>query len=520
MASGKREHWSGSFGFIMAAAGSAIGLGNVWKFPYITGMNGGGAFVLVYLGAILFIGLPVMLAELAIGRASQSDAIGAFRHFSTKSAVMPKLIAGYALGLATALAYVGSYGLAAVIGLLGILFYRFGWVVAGFFSSLVAVLILSYYAVIGGWIFGYAGKAFAGQLHFTDSATAAESFVGMARNFGLSAALMIAFMLACSVICWLGVKRGLEVASRYMMPLLFVLILVLVARGLTLPGAARGIEFFLKPDFGKLSAHGVLEALGHAFFSLSLGMGSMITYGGYLRRDRNIFSAALWISGLDTLIAILAGLAIFPAVFAMGFNPGAGPGLIFNILPAAFNAIPGGLGWLWSGIFFILMLIAALTSGMSILEVGVASAMEHLKMSRHRAVIAVGSGVTLLGLLVAASTIGWSNIPALETLWLTCFGSVKASFLDQLDYICSSWMLPLNGLAAALFVGWIWGTRKAARELYRRAVPTLPSRPETGFRRLLNLRLPITFWGFFIRFIAPILVFITFLYAAGFFKFN
>lgn len=517
MLSAKREHWGSSFGFIMAAAGSAIGLGNIWRFPYITGMNGGGAFVLVYLACILVVGLPVMLAELAIGRASQSDAIGAFRHFSTRSAVLPKVVGGFGIGLATALAYEHSFGMALVLGVLGLAILRWGWNVAGFFSSIVAMVILSYYSIIGGWILGYAVKAFSGGLNYTDSAAAGKAFASMAGSLPLNMGLTLVFLLGCAAVCWFGVKKGLEQVSKFMVPLLFILVLILVFRGITLPGAEKGVDFFLKPDFGKLSRQGVLEAMGHSFFSLSLGMGIIITYGGYLPRDRNILKSAVTICALDTLIAILAGLAIFPAVFAMGFREDQGTGLLFNILPAAFNSIPGGMGWLWSGLFFLLMLIAAGTSGMSLLEVGTATAMEHLKLSRHQAVVAVTGFVGIMALAVAPSVLGWGRLPWAHDFLVAAFGGARGSLLDLVDNICSNWVLPLNGLAVAVFVGWIWGTRKAARELYRRGAPP-PD--ENSLWRFFHLQLPVTFWGFFIRFIAPVLVLIIFLSAAGFFNLN
>ena len=383
----KHEHWGSSFGFVMAAVGSAIGLGNVWRFPFITGENGGGAFVLIYLLCIALVGLPVMLAELAIGRASQGDPIKAFQHFAIRSPRLPKVASGFGLGLAAALAGSHNYGMSVLLVILSILIYHYGWSTVGFSCTLVAGLILSYYAIIGGWIFLYTWKSFAHELVFASPEEAGAYLGSVSSNGWLSSGLTLAFMLASAGICWFGVKKGIETVSKIMMPLLFVLVVVLVIRSVTLPGASRGVEFFLKPDFSKINGSSVLDALGHAFYSLSLGMAILITYGSYLSKKRNILKSSLWIVFFDTLIAMLAGLAIFPALFAQGGNPGQGPALVFNTLPITFESIPGGLGWLWNGLFFLLLSIAALTSGLSLQEAVVSSFMQNLKLSRRASVL-------------------------------------------------------------------------------------------------------------------------------------
>ena len=517
----KREHWGSTWGFVMAAAGSAIGLGNIWRFPYITGMNGGGAFVLVYLGCMLLIGLPVMLAEFAMGRASQSDPIGAFKHFQKGSKTISYCFAGIGLLLAALIAaFNQNYGLAAIVALISLAVLRWGFTVVGFFCSLVAMLILSYYAVIGGWTLLYTYEAFAGNLNFANTAEAGKAFGAMASNGGKCALGMIIYMLICAVVCYGGVKKGVELASKLLMPLLFVLIIVLVIRSVTLPGAGKGIEFFLKPDFSKITETSILDALGHAFYSLSLGMGILITYGSYLPRNRNILSSTVSVAFFDTLLAMLAGLAIFPAVFAMGQEPGQGPGLIFNVLPITFNAIPGGLGWVWNGFFFILLTIAALTSGISLLECGVSTVMQHLKLSRQKAVVVLTVVIAAFALLTCFSVADWSNLSAVEKVLKSVFGSIKGNFLDELDYICSCWILPLDGLLIAIFAGWIWGVGKCSRELYRKggSMP-LTLANSKDFRRTLNTKLPVRLWSVFVRFIAPVLTLLTFLYAAGLVKF-
>ena len=511
----KHEHWGSSFGFVMAAVGSAIGLGNIWRFPYITGENGGGAFVLVYLLCIALVGLPVMLAELAIGRASQGDPIKAFKYFAIRSPRLPKIACGFCLGLAAALGSSGNYGAAVALAVLGILIYHYGWAAAGFSCTLVAGLILSYYAMIGGWIFLYAWKAFAHELVFTTSSQA-ESYLGSVMSNGpLCSGMTVAFMLASAGICWFGVKKGIEQVSKIMMPLLFVLVLVLVVRSVTLPGASKGVSFFLKPDFSKINGSSIMDALGHAFYSLSLGMAILITYGSYLNKQRNILKASLWIIFFDTIIAMLAGLAIFPALFAQGGNPAQGPALVFNTLPITFESIPGGLGWLWNGLFFLLLAIAALTSGLSLQEAVVSSFMQNLNLSRRVSVIVSTVLITAFGCVISFSVNDWSGLSGLQWFLEKLFGGVRSSLFDLVDYVASNWILLLNGLAAAFYAGWVWGTNGAVRELYRTGADLKGLSKIQKFNRT---RLPIISWSVFIRFISPVLIFVTFLSATGFFK--
>ena len=511
----KHEHWGSSFGFIMAAVGSAIGLGNVWRFPFITGENGGGAFVLVYLLCIALVGLPVMLAELAIGRASQGDPIKAFQHFAIRSPRLPKVACGFGLGLAAALGVSGNYGMAAFLVILSILIYHYGWSAAGFSCTLVAGLILSYYAIIGGWIFLYAWKSFAHELVFASPEEAGAYLGSVSSNGWLSSGMTLAFMLASAAICWFGVKKGIEQVSKIMMPMLFVLVLVLVVRSVTLPGASKGVEFFLKPDFGKINGSSIMDALGHAFYSLSLGMAILITYGSYLSKKRNILKSSLWIIFFDTLIALLAGLAIFPALFAQGGNPAQGPALVFNTLPITFESIPGGLGWLWNGLFFLLLAIAALTSGLSLQEAVVSSFMQNLKLSRRASVILSTVLITAFGCVISFSVNDWSHLPSLHRLLTGLFGGVKGSLFDLVDYVASNWILLLSGVAAAFCAGWVWGTNGAARELYRTGADLSGLSKLQKFNRT---RLPIISWSVFIRFISPVLIFVTFLSATGFFR--
>ncbi|NCC68886.1 MAG: sodium-dependent transporter, partial [Clostridia bacterium] len=249
------------------------------------------------------------------------------------------------------------------------LFVWLGFAAVGLLSLITAMLILSSYAVVGAWIVDYVWRAFSGGLHFTEVSEAAQVFGNYLENDPerIVIELVIFMTLAAGMIIF-GIRKGIERCSKILMPLLFFLLLAVILRGVTLPGAREGISFFLRPDFSKLSVDGVLEALGHAFYSLSLAMGITITYGSYLRKDENIFSISLWVVLLDTLAALLGGLAIFPAVFAMGLDPAAGPGLIFDVLPATFYRIPGGMGWFWAGLFFLMLTIAALTRAAALLE--------------------------------------------------------------------------------------------------------------------------------------------------------
>lgn len=365
----QREHWSGSLGFVLAAAGSAIGLGNIWMFPYVAGTNGGGAFVLVYFLCVLLIGVPIMLCELVVGRATQQSPVGAFQklhqHGRRSSNVVAFLLAAIAIILAT----FQSYAAAVVVGIVSLLSLLFGWGVVGIIGVFSGFIILAFYGVVGGWTIAYTGLALAGKLNFTTPEEADAVFRSVTSTPKTAVSCQLLFMAICAASIWGGVRRGIERWAKVLMPLLFLLILVLILRSLTLPRALEGVTFFLSPDFSKLTMNGVLQALGTAFFSLSLGMGVMVTYGSYLDTKRNIVGCTLTIVGLDLLIAMMAGLAIFPAVFSMGFPPASGTGLAFKILPTAFYAIFGGQGFLWTAAFFGILLIAAATSGMSILEV-------------------------------------------------------------------------------------------------------------------------------------------------------
>ncbi len=397
----EREQWGSRFGFIMAAAGSAVGLGNIWRFPYITGKFGGAAFVMVYLAVVIVIGISVMLAEFVIGRNAQSDAVGSFRKLG------------------------------------GGLWPLVGWM--GFFCGFV---ILSYYAVIAGWTLAYMFKSFGGLMEAAGAGKAGDVFGAFVSNPVQAISYHLVVMAIVSGIVYKGISGGIEKSCKILMPALFVLLLVLIVRSVTLPGAGAGLEFYLKPDFSKLTSEAVLAAVGQGFFSLSLGMGCMITYGSYLGKSDYLPTTAATVVFLDTSVAILAGFVIFPAVFAFGIEPGAGPGLTFVTLPAVFAKMP--MGMFFSFAFFLLLFIAALTSAISLLEVVVTYAIDQLKWSRTKAAIVMGTAIALLGIPSALSVGG--HIPQIA----------GKDFLDAADFITNNIIMPLGGIFIAVFVGWVW----------------------------------------------------------------
>ncbi len=517
-----REKWSGRTGFILAAAGSAIGLGNIWKFPYVVGENGGGAFVLVYLICVAIIGAPVMLCEFALGRRTLRSPVGAFRALATKTSILVHLIGiGVLIAGIFALLF-RCWGWGALLLALGLLIFRHGWVLVGFSGVIAGFTILSFYSVVAGWTLGYIWKAAAGQLNFPTVTDAQAHFANFILSPGWALGCHFLFMLMCILIVYKGVQSGIERWSKILMPVLFFIIFALIVRNLTLPGAMEGVRFYLTPDFSKITTGSILIALGQAFFSLSLGMGVMITYGSYLDRRESLVTSTLSVVGLDTLIALMAGLAIFPAVFAQGFSPDVGPGLVFQVLPTVFNQIP--LGAFWAFLFFILLLIAALTSGISLLEVVTAYFVDERRWPRRRATIVFGAAIFLLGSLCALSVTDWSRLQALHALLLKVFATAKPSFFDTMDNLSSNWLLPLGGLFISLFTGWVWGTRHALDEIRQGA-------PSFGNVHLVSLLAglkdlppsnggppPYTlaaFWGIFIRFISPVAIMLAFLHTIG-----
>jgi NSS family neurotransmitter:Na+ symporter len=439
-----REHWGSKIGFVLAAAGSAVGLGNIWKFPSVTGSNGGAAFVVIYVIFVLILGLPVMIAELVIGRHTEKDPVGAF-----------KLMAGSSL-----------------------------WTIVGYMGVLSGFFILSFYSIVGGWTIGYIVKSASGAVAALHDANSAKTLF---QSFTSSPFQMIfyhfLFMASCMLIVIGGIKNGIERWNKILMPMLFIILIILIIKGITMEGGFDGLSFFLKPDFSKITTTSVIAAMGQAFFSLSLGMGAMITYGSYLSPNEKILNSAFYIIVLDTLVAILAGLAIFPAVFAMNMSPGEGVGLIFHIIPVVFGNMP--YGTIFSILFFILLFIAALTSGISLLEVITAYTIDELGWSRRTAVIVFGMVIFLLGIPSALSFNMLDSVKLFGTL----------TFFDFMDKLTTNYMLPLGGFFMAVFLGWKYGLEKTIHELD----------PDTKIISLKEL------WAFFIKFISPVLVFVLFL---------
>ena len=409
-ASGKRGMhgaWSSRWTFVMAATGSAVGLGNIWKFPYITGENGGGAFVLVYLLCILMVGIPVMVAEVMLGRRGRQSPINAMR-FLTQEA--------------------GLHGAWNAIGWLG--------VTAG-------LMILSYYAVIAGWALYYIGQMASGTFQGTSADQAGAVFGQLLANPGELIFWQSIFMVLTMAVVVGGVTRGLGVAVRILMPLLFVLLVILLGFSIQRGDFVRGFTFLFSFNYEALTWAGVLEAMGHAFFTLSLGMGAIMAYGAYMPGHARIGRTVLAVGFLDTLVALLAGLAIFPIVFASPtIEPGAGPGLMFVSLPVAFGNMAGGL--LFGSIFFVLVTLAAWSSAISLIEPAVAFLIESKGFNRITANLLLGSIAWVVGLGSVLSFNVWADV--------TLAGF---NFFEFMDFLTSSVMLPLTGLFIALFVGWL-----------------------------------------------------------------
>jgi NSS family neurotransmitter:Na+ symporter len=447
-----REHWGSKIGFILAAAGSAVGLGNIWRFPYLAGQNGGAAFIFVYVLCVIAIGIPVLIAEILIGRTAQKNPVGSFKVLTTS-----KFYHG-----------IGGMG-----------------VVAGF-------VILSFYSVVAGWTIGYLFEAINGSLLNYDVAEKASNhFFVLTHDPIWNVMLLVVFMVLTMGIVYFGVQKGIELGSKIMMPLLFVLLLGLMIYGLTLDGSYKGLDYLFNPDWSKINSDVILAALGQAFFSMSLGMGAMLTYGSYLTKKDNIPVSSVWIALLDTSVAIIAGICIFSVVFATGQNPDVGPSLIFRTLPVVFAKMPGG--WYFAVFFFFALSLAALTSTVSLLEVVTAYFVDEKGWKRKNAVIVFGSLVTILG------------IPsALSFNALADFKIIGKTFFDLTEFISSNLMLPIGGFFIAIFVGWLWGFDKVKLLV------------KEGSEKLFdNFPWLIVFWKIILRFVAPVLIIIVLLSSIG-----
>jgi len=445
--------WSNRLAFILAAAGSAVGLGNIWKFPYITGENGGGAFVLVYILCVLLIGIPIMMAEILIGRRGRQSPINTMRTLAHEES---------------------RHGFWQVVG--------WGGMVAGF-------LIISYYSVIAGWALAYVFRAGGGAFVGLDGEGAQALFGGLVGDPERLLAWHTIFMVMTTVVVSRGVRSGLEQAVRFLMPALLVLLILLVGYAMTTDRFMEGLEFLFVPDFGALSEGAVITAMGHAFFTLSLGMGAIMMYGSYLPAKTSIAKSSVVIAILDTLVALLAGMAIFPIVFTNGLEPGAGPGLVFQTLPISFGHMGGGV--VFGALFFVLLVFAAWTSAISLIEPAVAWLVENRGMQRVRASVIVGITAWALGILTIMSFSRWS-------FSFDFRGEQKTTGLfDMLDILTANFMLPLGGLAMALFAGWFMARSSTLDEL------------DAGDGLLYRS------WRFVVRYISPLGVLLVFMSGLG-----
>lgn len=436
----QRGHWGSRLGFILAAAGSAVGLGNIWRFPYVTGENGGAAFVVVYLVCVLFIGLPLLWNELAIGRAHGRDAVGAFR------AIRP-----------------GT-----------------PFVITGVFCLLCCFLVLSYYGVIAGWTIAYALAA--ATRHHLEFAEFAAKPLLVIPAFGCFIALTVLIVQA-------GVQKGIERWSKVLMPLLFAMMLLIILRSVTLPGAMAGIEYYLKPDFGKINGRVIITALGQALFSLSVGWGLMITYGSYMAKDQSIISSGFWVVSADTAVALLGGFMVFPAVFAFSMAPDGGTALTFTTLPAIFEQMPAG-ALIGTG-FFLLLTVAALTSSISMLEVPVSWLFDEWHTGRKAAAWIVGGLAFVVGIPSALSAGGNAFLTQIKL-----FG--KTGFLDIMDLVVGTLLIVIIALLCSVFTGYVWKTRNAVEELSS-GCPNF-QRPFLGNLSLARI------WGVFVTFVCPLVI--------------
>jgi NSS family neurotransmitter:Na+ symporter len=443
----ERGGWGSKVGFILAASGSAIGLGNIWRFPYVTGENGGAAFVFIYCLFVLLIGVPVMIAEISIGRKTERDPVGAF------TALAPRTL----------------------------------WPAIGILGVLTGIGILSYYSVVAGWTFGYFVKTLSGSFaELTTPDLSAKIFQDFVANPFYEVGLLFVFILLTALVVVGGVSKGIERWVKILMPLLFVLLLLLTLRSVTLPGASKGLVFYLKPDFSQIDGGAIGKAVGQALFSLSLGMGAMITYGSYISKNENLVVSAGFVCLFDTVIAILAGFMIFPALFSMGLDPKGGPGLVFIVLPTIFAKMPGG-AFFGAG-FFLLLTVAALTSTISLMEVPTAYLVDEHGWKRKKAVFLTAGLAFLLG-IPSALSFGSSS-------WLSKLPLLKVGFLDLANIVMGNYSLTVGALFISLFVAYKWGVKAAATEIELEG----------------NQFYYKSWWSFIIRYICPVAILGIFIY--------
>ena len=440
----QRDGFSSKLGIIVATAGSALGLGNIYRFPCEAGANGGGAFLMVYLGIALLVGTPLMISEFVIGRRSRSNPIGAFRVLNG-----------------------GRHS---------------RWSLVGYLGVVCAFLILAFYTTVAGWTLGYLGKAAAGSFVGQSLAQIQQQFADFTGHAWLPVACQVAFLGLTALVVLRGVKNGIERYSKILMPMLLGIMVVLCVKSLTLNGASEGLRFFLWPDFSKIDARVLISALGQSFFSLSIGMGALITYGSYIGQSDNMVSSAVSVTLADTLVAVLAGIIIFPAAFTFGIQPEAGASLAFTTLPMVFQQMAGG--YVFCLLFFVLLVIATLTSTISLLEVIVATLTEELRLTRPQAVVVGTLGTAAIGVVATLSLRPDSP--------LSLGGSTA---FDLLDHLTALYLMPIGGLLIVLFVGWRMGRAEVLDEMSNGGILPL------GLRRAIVL---------VVRYLAPVAIAIIF----------
>jgi NSS family neurotransmitter:Na+ symporter len=440
-------HWTSRLAFVLAVTGSAVGLGNIWKFPYMAGQNGGGAFVLVYLVCVILIGMPVMMAEILLGRRGRRNPVATMQLLGEEEG--------------------GSKN----------------WGVLGLIAIFGGVLILSYYSVVAGWTLGYVFKSASGDFAGATASSVNAQFSAFTGDWRLVALVHTLFMVTTIAVVARGVERGLEQAVRFMVPALLVLMLALLAYSINTGYFAQGVDFLFAPNFELLTWEGALAALGQACFTLSVGMGAVMAYGAYLPQETSIPGTAAIVVTADTGIALLAGLVIFPIVFANGLDPAEGPGLVFQTLPHAFGQMTGGS--IFAALFFLLLALAAWTSAISMMEPTVAWVVERFGRTRAQAAVMIGALIWVLG---------WG--PALSFNVLSDFTFFKGTIFNNVDYLTANIMLPVGAFFIVIFAGWVMCRNSSSDEL-------------GGVGAVYSL------WYFLARFVAPVAILFVFLKGVG-----
>lgn len=448
----KREQWKSQMGFILSSVGSAIGLANIWRFPYLVGRYGGAAFVFVYLISLCLIGFPIFVSEVMIGRRTHKNPRGAF-HEVGKGRV---------------------------------------WTGMGMFMVVTGFLVSSFYSVVAGWIFGYFVEAISGNLvSFNNVIETREHFSGLISSTWWSLGFHLLFIILCISVLRRGVRRGIEFGNKIFMPVLFVILIILVVKGLFSSNAAVGLEFLFAPDWSVLTPMAIVMALGHSFFTLSIGQGTMITYGSYLSDKSNIPKSGVPIALADTMVSLLGAIAIFTIAFSVGVDVSGGPGLIFQTLPLVFSQIPGGN--IVAVLFFLLVGLAALTSEISAMEPMIAYLIDEKGFKRRSAVFLCAAGAFVLGIPSALAYGVLSNISLADK-----------NILDMMDFITTGIMIPVGGFFSVVLVGWRWGFHRAFKHLRKGAEELFDKRPFVG-----------RYFWFCIKYVAPVLMIVVFLHSVG-----